>query len=249
MRRLSTVLVCALVVLAGCAGGGGGSDAAASETAAPNGGQTGDAEAGGGDGNGDGDGGSGDGDASESADVDETAMIPALRAGESFAYEVRSGVLAGEPETGTLTVDVTRSGEWPDVEMDVVRDAPSGRLEATAERAAYSPALGEMSYALNVRSIVVTSRLVTGRSTDVRAYEVGQRWRFDSADSDLGFEVVAEEEVAGLTAKRVRITGGEGTDTDAEIWLAPDLGLPVKFVQTEDGEESIALTLTAYESP
>lgn len=248
MRRLSTILVCLLVVLAGCVGGGAGGDATDS-TPAPTAMETEDAGSGG---NGGADSGAGSGsdsnEAGGSAGSDDTPpdMAVVLRTGESYEYEVHSAVLADEPESGTITIDVTEGGEWPGVAMDVVRDAPSGRMEASSQAAVFSPAMGEMSYALNVRNLVVTSRLVTGRSTDIRTYEAGQSWRFAGSDTEANFEVVGEETVGGVTAKRVHVTGGAESDLDAEIWLASGVGFPVKFVQREDGETTMEMTLTAH---
>ncbi|MFC6827209.1 DUF4412 domain-containing protein [Halopelagius fulvigenes] len=245
MSRLSVLLVCLLVLLAGCAGGGGDGDATADATPAAGG------DGSGGDSDSDADSDGGNGDSSVSTGTagpdDMPDAVPLLREGERYEYEVRSAVLADAPESGTLTIDVTADGEWPVASMDAVRDAPSGRVEASGEAAAYSPALGEMTYALNVRSMVVTSRIVAGKSTDVRTYEVGETWQMASSDGEANFEVVGEEEVAGLTAKHVRVTGE--SDTDADIWLVSGVGYPAKFVQTEGGEATIELTLTAYERP
>lgn len=254
MSRVSVLVVCLLVVLAGCAGGGGSEDGSESESESGGGGTATDAtlSASGDGGNVDdgGDGGSDSNVAGGSSGSDDTPdAIPVLKTGERYEYDVRSAVLSDAPESGTLTIDVTAGGEWPGASMNAVRDAPSGRTEATSEAAAYSPALGEMTYALNVRSIVVSSRIVAGKSTDVRTYEVGDEWRFDSSDGEINFAVVGEERIGGLTAKHVRITGEEETALDADIWLVPGVGFPAKFVQTEDGEATIELTLTAYESP
>lgn len=242
MSKLSSVLVCVLVLLAGCVGG----DASVDSPATPTG--TAPSDAGGGT--------AGDGDRSDagagsgtSGEDDLPDAVPRLRTGERYEFAVQSAVLSDAPESGTVTVDVTAGGEWPDVAMDVVRDAPSGRLAATSEAAAYSPALGEVAYALNVRSLVVTSRLVAAEPTDVRTYEVGEAWRFESSDTEVSFEVVGEERVAGLTAKHVRVAGGAETDLNADVWLVPGVGLPVKFVQTADGEATIELALTAYDRP
>lgn len=239
MNSVSAVLVCLIIVLAGCTGGGGGDTATDSTPLATESG---------GDGSGDAD--SDPNTASGSSGSDDMPDgIPVLETGERYEYDVRSAVHSDAPESGTLTVDVTAGGEWPGASMSAVRDAPSGRLETpTEEAAAYSPALGEMTYALNVRSIVVSSRIVSGRSTDVRTYEVGDEWRFESSDGDIDFAVVGEERIGGLTAKHVSVTGAEG-DLDADIWLVPGVGFPAKFVQTEDGEATIEFTLTAYESP
>lgn len=243
MSRLSTVVVCLVLVLAGCAGGGGGDAATDSTPVSSDGGGS----------DGGGDSGDADGDSNaasgSSGSDDMPDAVPVLETGERYEYEVRSDVLADAPESGTLTVDVTAGGEWPGAAMDVVRDAPSGRVEAASEAATFSPAMGEMAYALNVRSLVVSSRIVSAKSTDLRTYEVGDEWRFNSSDTDVGFAVVGEEQVGGLTAKHVRVTGGAETDIDADIWLAPGVGFPAKFVQREDGEATVELTLTAYESP
>ncbi|ELZ31085.1 hypothetical protein C474_09629 [Halogeometricum pallidum JCM 14848] len=240
--------MCLLIVLAGCAGSGAGGDATDS-TPAPTATETEDAGSGGSGGADSGAGSGGDSnEASGSAGGDDTPpdMAVVLRTGESYEYAVHSAVLADEPETGTITIDVTEGGEWPGVAMDVVRDAPGGRMEASSQAAVFSPAMGEMSYALNVRNLVVTSRLVTGRSTDIRTYEVGETWRFRGSDTEANFEVVDEEDVGGLAAKHVRVTGGAESDLDAEVWLVHGVGFPVKFVQMEDGEATIELTLTSY---
>lgn len=245
MRGLSTILVCVLVVLAGCAGGGAGGDAtdstpSSTATATATATATNDADS---------DGGASDSnEATGSGGSDDvpTDMVPILRTGESYEYEVRSTMFDEAGESGTIAIDVTKGGEWPEVAMDVVRDAPSGRMEASSEAAVFSPAMGEMSYALNVRSLVVTSRMVTGRNTDIRTYEAGETWRFVGSDTEANFEVVGEETVGGVTAKRVHMTGGAESDLDADIWMAPGVGFPVKFVQTEDGERTMELTLTAH---
>lgn len=250
MRGMSTLLVCVLVVVAGCAGGGGGGadDSTATRTevtvnGAGSGGGDATAAAGSDD-----TGGSDANEASGSASSDDTPpdMAVVLRTGEAYEYEVHSAVLADEPESGTITIDVTEGGEWPEVGMNVVRDAPSGRMEASSQTAVFSPAMGEMSYALNVRNLVVTSRLVAGKSTDIRTYEAGQSWRFEGSDSDANFEVVGEETVGGVTAKHVRVTGGSESGLDADVWLASGVGFPVKFVQTEDGETTMEMTLTSH---
>jgi hypothetical protein len=271
VRRLTVVVVVAMMVLSGCVGFGGSDDATAGEASAggaPVAGASDGAPAAG----------ESTGDTAEiQIDSFDEAVTPAqlddyidrsgfvvLRPGEYFRFEGQTGRLSSFEtlEPVTVTVQSGAGGEWLEANATVTVTTSEEVLTFTENEPAFLFNY-ELTSLANGRTFVfifqqneALERGQLGREIRISDLRVGQTWEYrdpqaaeDGRVEGLDFAVTETRRYAGLECALIEVDRIEDEERyrSSEACLSPETGYPLYITSYQnDGDLMVELELAAY---